>query len=139
MPSIQTQSQPRWRNYGLWGLKALLALIFLAAGGAKLAGVPMMVANFEVIGFGQWFRYLTGTLEVIGAIALLVPAYAGLGALLLAPIMICAAIAHTVVLPGSALPALVLLALSLVVLYSERAQLASLIGHRGAQLQGRQA
>jgi len=36
----------------------------------KLA--PMHVATFEKIGLGQWFRYLTGTVEVIGAILIMI-------------------------------------------------------------------
>jgi uncharacterized membrane protein len=32
-----------------------------------------MVGLFDAIGIGQWFRYLTGGLEVLGAVALLVP------------------------------------------------------------------
>ncbi|WP_375267493.1 DoxX family protein [Planktotalea sp.] len=52
------------------GLRALLTLAFVGAGGAKLAGVEMMVATYDAIGVGQWFRYLTGIIE-IGAAALL--------------------------------------------------------------------
>ena len=33
-----------------WGVRILLALAFAAAGSAKLAGVPMMVATFEAVG-----------------------------------------------------------------------------------------
>jgi putative oxidoreductase len=130
MSIVHLQTEPGWRRYGLWALKGLLTLVFLAAGGAKLAGAPMMVATFEAIGFGQWFRYLTGGLEVICAIALIVPAYSGLAALLLAPTMVGASIAHMVAVPGPAMPALVLLALNLVVVYAERARLTALIGGR---------
>lgn len=38
------------------GLRILLTLAFVGAGGAKLAGVEMMVATFDQIGFGQGFR-----------------------------------------------------------------------------------
>ena len=41
-------------------IRVLLTAAFLAAGLAKLAGAAMMVATFETIGWGQWFRYLTG-------------------------------------------------------------------------------
>ena len=41
-------------------LQFLLALAFLAAGGAKLAGVSDMVEVFDSIGIGQWFRLVTG-------------------------------------------------------------------------------
>ena len=68
------------QNRIFWGIRIVLALAFAAAGAAKLAGVPQMVATFEAIGFGQWFRYVTGGIEVVGAILLLLPAtalYAG--------------------------------------------------------------
>ena len=57
------------------GLRILLSIAFLGAGGAKLAGVDMMVMTFDQIGWGQGFRFLTGAIEVIG-VALLVAATA---------------------------------------------------------------
>jgi putative oxidoreductase len=48
-------------------IQVLLAVIFLGAGGAKLAGVQMQVANFERYGYSQRFRLITGAVEVIGA------------------------------------------------------------------------
>lgn len=71
-----------------WGLRIIAAAVFLAAGSAKLAGVPMMVGIFDQIGIGQWFRVVTGLVEVAGAIALLVPASAAFGGLLLAVTMV---------------------------------------------------
>jgi ketosteroid isomerase-like protein len=50
----------------LWTLSVLTALTFFAAGGPKLAGAPAMVEIFDKVGFGQWFRYFTGLLEVNG-------------------------------------------------------------------------
>jgi putative oxidoreductase len=50
-----------------------------------------MVQVFEAIGFGQWFRYVTGVVEVGGALLLLVPATGFFGALLLAVTMVFAA------------------------------------------------
>jgi putative oxidoreductase len=96
----------------LWLLRGLVAFAFLAAGGAKLATAPAMVAMFATIGVGQWFRILTGLLDVAGAIGLFIPSVAAYAALLLATIMIGAIIAHTTVLGGSPEPAIVLLPLS---------------------------
>ena len=39
------------------GLRILLSIAFLGAGGAKLAGVDMMVMTFDQIGWGQGFRF----------------------------------------------------------------------------------
>jgi uncharacterized membrane protein YphA (DoxX/SURF4 family) len=96
----------------LWGLQVALAALFFIAGGSKLAGAPAMVALFDAIGVGQWFRYVTGLIEVVSAVALLVPALAPFGALLLVPTMIGAIVTHLFIVGGSpAFPALLLLGL----------------------------
>src|ERR1700684_3917262 len=95
-------------NITCWVLQGLAACAFLAAGGSKLAAAPAMVEMFAKLGAGQWFRYLTGALEVIGAIALLVPRTAFYGAVLLAAVMVGAVVVHLAVLGGSPIPALVL-------------------------------
>lgn len=63
------------RTYSTYAIKALLALAFLGAGAAKLAGAEQMVAIYETIGVGQWFRYLTGLIEVVCAVMLFVPEF----------------------------------------------------------------
>jgi uncharacterized membrane protein YphA (DoxX/SURF4 family) len=65
-------------------LKVILAIMFLAAAGAKLAGAKMMVAEFNMVGLGQWFRYFTAIMEISGAVLLLWPGRSAYGALLLA-------------------------------------------------------
>jgi hypothetical protein len=47
--------------------------MFLMVGFFKLSGDPRLVGLFDAIGFGQWFRYVTGSLEVLGALLLLIP------------------------------------------------------------------
>lgn len=96
----------------VWGVRILLALAFGAAGLAKLAGVPQMVQVFEAVGFGQWFRYLTGVVEVGGAVLLLVPATGFIGGLLLTATMAGAVATHLVLIGGSPVPAVVLPLLS---------------------------
>lgn len=105
------------------GLRALLTLAFLAAGGAKLAGVDMMVATFEQIGLGQWFRYVTGVIEVAGAALLWLPGRQLAGAALLGATMVGAVLTHWFVLGPSAVPAIVLGLLCVGVLYIHRAQI----------------
>ncbi|MCK4141950.1 DoxX family membrane protein [Ralstonia pseudosolanacearum] len=111
-----------------WGLRILAAAAFLAAGGAKLAGVPMMVAIFDHIGIGQWFRVVTGLVEVAGAIALLVPATVGFGGLLLAVTMVFAVLTHLFVIGGSPVPAVVLLAITATVAWLHRNSVAATLG-----------
>ena len=101
----------------LWTLSGLVAIAFIGAGGAKLAGVPVMVEMFDKVGLGQWFRYFTGLLEVAGGIGLLIPRYAFYAAGLLAIVMVGAIIAHVAVLGGSPAPAAVLLVLSGIIAY----------------------
>ena len=105
---------------GLWVAQVALASLFLVAGGSKLAGVPDTVALFEAIGVGQWFRYVTGLIEVASAIALLVPSLALFGAVALVATMLGAIATHVFVVGGSpAVPAVLLLA-ALIVVWARR-------------------
>ncbi|SEJ95940.1 MULTISPECIES: DoxX family protein [unclassified Variovorax] len=104
-------SSPAQRRI-VWGVRIVLALAFGAAGAAKLAGLPQMVQVFDAIGAGQWFRHVTGLVEVGGAVLLLVPATGFLGGLLLAVTMACAVATHLVLIGGNPAPAVVLALLS---------------------------
>lgn len=126
MSTTDVQRPPRWKPAALWTLKGLLAAVFLSAGGAKIYGVPMMVENFQQIGLGQWFRYLTGILEIVGAIMVLMPRVAAIGGVLLSCIMVGAIATHLLLMGGSAVPAIVLLVLSAIVVFAHRDQIDSL-------------
>jgi putative oxidoreductase len=106
----------------LWVGQFVIAAAFLMAGGSKFAGVPAMVALFNAIGIGQWFRYVTATIEVGSAIALLVPSLAPYGALALVPTMTGAVFTHLFIVGGSPLPALVLGAGSAAIAWARRDQ-----------------
>ena len=121
------QAAPGWRRTALWFVKILVALAFLAAGLAKLAGVQMMINIFDTIGLGQWFRYVTGAIEVIGGILVLIPSLAAFGGLLLACTMVGAVITHLTVLPGSPIPAVILFALSAAIAWVHRDQVVNLL------------
>lgn len=97
-----TTIQPLGRaaNITLWVLQVLLALFFAFAAVPKLLGDPTAVAMYQTIGFGQWFRYLTGICELAGAIGLLIPALSGLAALGLVGVMIGATLTNLFLLPG---------------------------------------
>jgi uncharacterized membrane protein YphA (DoxX/SURF4 family) len=82
----------------LLAAQILLAAFFLFAAGPKLAGSHSSVQEFGLIGAGQWFRYLVGTVELAGAIGLLTPWLAGLAAAGLAADMAGATIANATVL-----------------------------------------
>jgi putative oxidoreductase len=107
-------------HVGLWILQIGAAGLFLMVGFLKLSGDPRMVALFEAIGLGQWFRYVTGSLEVLGALLLLIPRLSGLGALLLMGVMLGAVPTHLFVVGGSPLQAIILLIVTGVVAWGRR-------------------
>ena len=104
----------------LWTVRVVLALAFGAAGTAKLVGAAQMVQVFDLIGAGQWFRYVTGLVEVAGAILLLAPGAGFLGGLLMCVTMAFAVATHLLVIGGSPVPAIVLAVLSGFVAYRLR-------------------
>lgn len=111
---------PNVKKYGLLAISALLTLAFGAAGFAKLTGAEMMVATFDAIGWGQWFRYVTGAIEVGSAVLLWVPGLQWIGAGLLVATMICAVLFHLLLLGPSFVPAFVLGVLASVVLIARK-------------------
>jgi putative oxidoreductase len=132
MTATQTSALPRGRvaQAALWFTQIALAAMFLFVGRLKLTGAPEMVGLFDAIGIGQWFRYVTGSIEVISAVALLVPALAAFGALVLIPTMLGAVITHLFIVGGSPVPATVLLIGSLAIAWSRRDQLATVLWRR---------
>ncbi|CRK55057.1 hypothetical protein [Alloactinosynnema sp. L-07] len=76
----------RARTAGLWIVQVTLAAYFVYS--AFMLFGDDLVRKFDEIGFGQWLRYLTGSLEIAGAIGLLIPRLCGLAALGLAGVMV---------------------------------------------------
>jgi len=103
-------------NIALWALQILAAAAFVAASIPKLAGAAQMVEVFQKAG-GQWFRYVTGLLEIAGAIGLLIPRYTFYAAALLAIIMVGAIVSVLSVLGGSPAPAIALLLITATIAY----------------------
>ena len=63
----------RRRDVITWALRVLVALIFLYEGLDKFGTRRLWIRVFAEIGIGQWFRYATGLIEILGAGLLLVP------------------------------------------------------------------
>jgi putative oxidoreductase len=97
MRAASATSRRRAVNIALWGLQALLTLMFAVSGFAKLGGNAAMVEMFATIGIGQWFRYLVGALEIAGAVGVLVPRLSGLAALGLVCLMVGATLTNGLV------------------------------------------
>src|SRR2546425_5372703 len=114
-------------NVVLWVLQIAAAGMFLNVGFLKLSGNAQLVGLFEAIGIGHWFRYLTGAMEVGGAILLLIPRTSGLGALLLAGVMAGAVVTHLFIVGGSPLGAIILLVVTGVVAWGRRQRTMNLL------------
>jgi uncharacterized membrane protein YphA (DoxX/SURF4 family) len=114
-------------NVLLWVLQIGAAGMFLMVGFLKLSGNPQLVGLFEAIGLGQWFRYLTGSLEVAGAILLLIPRTSGLAALMLFGVMVGAVITHLLIVGGSPQPAIILLIVTGIIAWGRRQRTINLL------------
>lgn len=81
---VSKNLRSRRRRIAIWTLRIVLGIAFLYIGTTKLTGTGNTVEYFAAIGWGQWFRYLTGTVDIAGAALLFVPRCTFLGAILLA-------------------------------------------------------
>lgn len=77
-------------------LSVVLSLVFLASGGAKLAGLEFEIVAFERWGYALWFMYFIGAVEVVGAVGLLVRRVAAAAAAGLALMMVGAMGTHVI-------------------------------------------
>jgi fucose permease len=87
-----------------------------------------MVAEFDAVGLGQWFRYFTGTLEIVGAVLLLMPKTTGFGALLLAGICGGAFFAQLFALHGDIVHTIVMAIILLAIAWAQRNQMSAALG-----------
>jgi putative oxidoreductase len=77
-----------------------VAVLFVLIGWSKFDSDPrhMWVQIFDRIGFGQWLRFVTGMMQVAGAVLLLVPKTMTAGAAMLACTMLGATFVDAVLL-----------------------------------------
>jgi putative oxidoreductase len=80
-----------------WLPRIAVALVFLSVGSAKFRD-PMWVRLFAQIGLGQWFRDVTGVLQITAGILALIPQTALAGIAIAACTMIGATLAWLTVL-----------------------------------------
>jgi uncharacterized membrane protein len=101
-PPQMTVAERRARRLdaAVWMLRIALALTFVVIGFVKIPGSmhPMWVRLFDRIGFGQWFRYVTGLVEIVGGMLMLVPSATVISVLLLASAMVGALLVHAFVI-----------------------------------------
>jgi len=101
---------------GITLLRVLLGIAFSTIGAAKLTGTLNTVQTFAAIGWGQWFRYVTGMVDITGALLVFVPRWTSYGALLLACTVGFAAVL-SLTRPRDLVPALALTLMSGTVAY----------------------
>ena len=56
----------------IWILQGLLAAMFLVAGAGKIVGSQMHKEGFDKWRLPQWFRVVTGLVQLVGAILLII-------------------------------------------------------------------
>ncbi|MEK5419017.1 hypothetical protein BSK49_22940 [Paenibacillus odorifer] len=71
-----------------WILQGLLALMFIMAGFGKITGSKMHIEGFKKWGLPQWFRVVTGGIELGTAILLVVGFWNHTAALIGAAILV---------------------------------------------------
>jgi len=90
-----------------WALRVIIAVVFSLVGAEKFSSNPASswVHVFAAIGLGQWFRYFTGIVEIVGGLLFLIPAATTVGAAMLIATMCGAMIVHLFVFrhPGDAI------------------------------------
>ena len=124
----QLEDQRRWSDQlKMWLPRIAVALLFIFIGLSKLGQQSRWKITFEQIGVGQWLRYATGILQVVGAVTVLIPRLFLLGIGMLAATMLGAMAAwvfllgapFNAVFPGALLIGLIVVAAeSLVNLFS---------------------
>ncbi|WP_067841939.1 DoxX family protein [Nocardia lijiangensis] len=129
-PAPTTATRPGTiRTRFLWTLQILLGLFFVIASGIpKFVGQADAVRIFDAIGFGDWFMYFTGLVEVAGGIGLLIGRLAGAAAAGLSITMVFAAATQAFVLdaPSYAVFPLVLAAVFAWLAWQRRDRLVAL-------------
>ncbi|WP_406210172.1 DoxX family protein [Kitasatospora sp. NBC_01560] len=116
----------------VWTLRVVMALFF-AVGSAmpKLLAVPAATVVFDAIGVGHWFMYVTGVVELAGAVGLLVRRLAGPAATALIAFLLCAFVTQLTAMHGenAGTPFLFMVPLA-VIAWNRRAETARLFGRR---------
>ena len=87
-------------------LRAAIGVMFILIGQSKFSAHSEWIKIFAQIGFGQWFRYLTGGLQVLGGVLVLIPRTFAVGIPMIACTMAGAAAAWIFIL-GAPLTAMI--------------------------------
>ncbi len=128
--TVDTERPGRGLHVTLWVLQALLgAFMIIASGAPKLFAVESAAAGFDLIGWGDWFMYAIGVLEVAGGVGLLIPRLSGLAATGFGLLMIGAAIFNATILDYPVYTPLILLVFFAVIAWGRRYETARFFAH----------
>ncbi len=82
------------KSVAIWVPTVLLSALFIMQGLMKLSGMEAWVQRFREYGYPEYFYLVAGVLELGGALLLLVPRTARIGATVLGLVMLAAAATH---------------------------------------------
>src|SRR5262245_33705385 len=112
--TLLSEAPPQQHSFDVtgWVLRISAGVVFLVVGLAKFQTQSIWVRIFAEIGFGDWFRYLTGALQCTAGLLMLVPPTMRAGAALAGCTMAGAVAVHLFVLDtgvgGAIIPAIIL-------------------------------
>ncbi|WP_166349371.1 DoxX family protein [Phytoactinopolyspora limicola] len=115
----------RKRNRNLWIIQGITAGSFFIAGLSKLI---FHVEIFDQIGWGSWFQYFTGVVQIVGAVALVIPRLSGLAGLAFVGLALCALGFHGPVLDITPIPIMLLGVMAGIIAWGRRDTLSRLFG-----------
>ncbi len=94
MPNIEAMELPRTAAILSWIGQLVAAAILLQTLYFKFTGAPESVYIFTTLGMEPWGRIASGVVELVAALMLLVPATAGIGAVIALGVMAGAILSH---------------------------------------------
>lgn len=103
-----------------FGLQGILGVLFLSLGIQKIVGYQLQVEIFKNLNLPQWFRVVTGWIQLVGVVGLIIgfwlPWVVVIAGLWFAVTMLVAVFAHIRVKDPfrESMPALVLLVISII-------------------------
>lgn len=124
--AYEVKRLPYWQRVMVWPLQIAAAVTFLIVGCSKWIGAEGMVALFDEIewgqamllnnmSWGQWLRYLMGSLQIVSAVLLLFPNRVFWGSLLLATSMVGGILLHLLWVGGNPVPAIMLFCITAII------------------------
>jgi uncharacterized membrane protein YphA (DoxX/SURF4 family) len=116
MSELAISTTPAARRSSLvdWSLRLILALVFVYQGMDKFGSRRLWIRVFSEIGVGQWFRYATGAVEIIGAILMMIPKATVVSVALLACTMVGALLTQIAIIGAGPQTVLVSVLLALI-------------------------